>query len=177
MQTRNLLACTLLLVLGGCGGDVESMSDTAPQVPPPPPPAPASTNPPAIAEAEPADDAQTPRGVAESPPAAGSDDADSSRKVAEVGVGRKSQQIEGGGYLPTVIRARFRAEERINLTNAQYALKLFKAQHGRAPKTHDEYMEQIIKANRINLPELPAGQRYVYDPETEQLMVEETGEP
>jgi hypothetical protein len=148
------------------------MSDTAPRVqpPPPPPPPPARTEPPA-------DVVQTPHGVAESPPPTGSENTDSSRKVAEVGVGRKSQQIEGGGYLPTVIRARFRAEERINLTNAQYALKLYKAQHGRAPKTHEEYMEKIIKANRINLPELPAGQRYVYDPETEQLMVEQTGAP
>jgi hypothetical protein len=92
-------------------------------------------------------------------------------------VGRKSQQIQGSGYLPTVVRARFRAEERINLSNAIYALKLYKAQHGRGPKTHDEYMEEVIKANRIELPELPPGQSYVYDPETEQLMVEETGEP
>jgi hypothetical protein len=33
-------------------------------------------------------------------------------------------------------------------------------------------MEKIIKANRIRLPALPQGQRYVYDPKQEQLMVE-----
>lgn len=178
MQTKVLLACTLLLLLGGCGAETDLPSETATQVqippPAPPPPAPEA---PAAAETEPADVVQTPRGVVETPPETQGNGNDSSRKVAEVGVGRKSQQIEGGGYLPTVIRARFRAEERINLANAQYALKLYKAQHGRGPKTHEEYMEEIIRANRINLPELPPGQRYIYDPETEELMVEETGEP
>ncbi len=33
-------------------------------------------------------------------------------------------------------------------------------------------MENIIKANGIALPELPAGQKYVFDPEQAQLMVE-----
>lgn len=51
------------------------------------------------------------------------------------------------------------------------ALKLFKAMEGRAPKDHDEFME-ILKANHIVLPELPEGDRYRYDPKTEQLMVE-----
>ena len=31
---------------------------------------------------------------------------------------------------------------------------------------------KIIKANNIHLPELPDGDRYMYDPKTEQLMVE-----
>jgi hypothetical protein len=168
----------LLFVLGGCGTESDSSSETAPQVRvPPPAPAPAAPQAHDAAETEPADIVPTPGGAAETSTSPQGTDGESSRKVAEVGVGRKSQQIEGGGYIPTVIRARFRAEERINLTNAQYALKLYKAQHGQGPKTHEEYMEKIIKANRINLPELPAGQRYVYDPETEQLMVEETGEP
>ena len=33
-------------------------------------------------------------------------------------------------------------------------------------------MEKIIKANQIKLPDLPEGDRYQYDPKTEQLMVE-----
>ena len=51
-------------------------------------------------------------------------------------------------------------------------MKLFKASEDRAPKSHEEFMEKIIKANNIHLPELPDGQRYQYDPKTEQLMVE-----
>ena len=52
------------------------------------------------------------------------------------------------------------------------AMKLFKATEDRAPKSHEEFMEKIIKANNIHLPELPEGDRYRYDPKTEQLMVE-----
>ena len=50
--------------------------------------------------------------------------------------------------------------------------KLYKALNGNAPKTHEEFMQKIIKENAVNLPELPEGHRYVYDPSTEQLMVE-----
>ncbi len=52
------------------------------------------------------------------------------------------------------------------------AMRLYKAENGAGPKTHDEFMEKIIKANRIRLPDLPLGQRYVYDPKREELMVE-----
>jgi len=53
-----------------------------------------------------------------------------------------------------------------------HALQLYEASNGAAPKTHDEFMENVIKANQIKLPVLPPGHKYVYDPETKQLMVE-----
>jgi hypothetical protein len=52
-------------------------------------------------------------------------------------------------------------------------MKVFKALEGRAPKTQAEFMQRIIKEGQINLPELPAGYRYVYDPKEAQLMVEQ----
>ena len=55
------------------------------------------------------------------------------------------------------------------------AFKLFVATEGRKPKSHDEYMTKIIKANRIQLPELPAGQTYIYDPQLGELMVQKPG--
>jgi hypothetical protein len=51
-------------------------------------------------------------------------------------------------------------------------MDLFKATEGRAPKDHAEFMQRIVKENNIKLPELPEGDRYMYDPKTEQLMVE-----
>ena len=54
----------------------------------------------------------------------------------------------------------------------KHALDLFEAYEGYAPKSHEEFMEKIIKANNISLPELPEGHKYVYDPMTETLMVE-----
>lgn len=53
------------------------------------------------------------------------------------------------------------------------ALKLFKATAGRGPKSHDEFMDRVVEANQIQLPELPAGYRYVYDPQKDEMMVAE----
>jgi hypothetical protein len=54
-------------------------------------------------------------------------------------------------------------------------MQLFKATEGRNPKSHEEFMNKIIKANYVKLPELPAGQTYVYDPQLGELMVQKPG--
>ena len=41
----------------------------------------------------------------------------------------------------------------------------------KGPKTQEEFMEVIIKENAVQLPDLPEGDVYYYDPQTEQLMV------
>lgn len=56
------------------------------------------------------------------------------------------------------------------------AMQLFQASQNRLPQSHDEFMTQIIRANNLRLPELPPGQRYVYDPRRGELMVERTTE-
>jgi hypothetical protein len=33
-------------------------------------------------------------------------------------------------------------------------------------------MQEIIAANQIKLPQLPPGEKYVFDPQTQELMVE-----
>ena len=53
------------------------------------------------------------------------------------------------------------------------AMKLFKATEDRLPKSHEEFMERIVKENHIILPLLPEGHRYVYDPKRGELMVEQ----
>ena len=52
------------------------------------------------------------------------------------------------------------------------AVQLFEATEGRKPRSHDEYMNKIIKANLIKLPTLPNGQKYIYDPNRGELMVQ-----
>ena len=52
-----------------------------------------------------------------------------------------------------------------------HALNLYKAANGRAPKSHEEFMSQVIKANMINLPTLRPGDEYFYDPQKEELFV------
>ena len=151
---NRLIFLTLAVgVLAGCGGNESALPGTSGKpamvAPPPPPP------PPAMKTPEPAPKAP-----------------ETVLKKADVGMGRKGQGY-GVGPIATPIATRFRVEERLVLQNVQHALDLFKATEGRPVKSHDEFMEKIIKANAINLPPLPTGQRYLYDPKEEQLMVEQ----
>jgi hypothetical protein len=95
------------------------------------------------------------------------------RKPVEVGVGEKAQSITGEGPIATPVKTLYRAEERIQLLNLKHAYDIHKQLHG-APKSHEEYMDKFVKANNLQLPRLPDGQRYVYDPEREELMIEVT---
>ena len=51
-------------------------------------------------------------------------------------------------------------------------MQLYKASNGYLPKSHEIFWKEIIEANSIQLPELPEGERYAYDPEQGELMVE-----
>ena len=95
---------------------------------------------------------------------------DANRKKAEVGVGIKGQGY-GGGIITEPIRARFRIADRINFDAIKHDMDLFKALHDRAPKSHEEFMKEIIKAGQRELPELPAGEKYLYDPKDEELWI------
>ena len=93
------------------------------------------------------------------------------REVADVGVGKQGRNY-GGGVITEPIRQMFRAQQRIVFLNIQQNMRHFEALHDRKPESHEEFMEKIVKEANITLPELPAGQRYVYDPQRGELMVE-----
>lgn len=93
------------------------------------------------------------------------------RVVAEAGVGKKGRNY-GGGVITEPVKQYFQISQRIHFTNMEHAMKLYRAEHGKLPQSHDEFMEKIIKPNGIELPELPSGQRYVFDPKRGELMVE-----
>lgn len=107
--------------------------------------------------------------------AEGDNDADSEgeyeREVAQAGVGKKGRNY-GGGVITEPVKQYFQVSQRIHFMNMQKAMSLYKGEHGYLPKTHEEFMDKIIKVNAIELPELPDGQRYVYDPKRGELMVE-----
>jgi hypothetical protein len=46
-----------------------------------------------------------------------------------------------------------------------HALNLYKALEGKLPKSHEEFIEKIVKANAIQLPELKPGMKYRYRPD------------
>jgi hypothetical protein len=93
-------------------------------------------------------------------------------KRADVGVGKKGRGY-GQGVIATPAASLFATKERLVFqVQIPQAMQLFKATEDRVPKDHAEFMEKIIKANNIHLPELPDGDRYRYDPKTAELMVE-----
>jgi hypothetical protein len=55
--------------------------------------------------------------------------------------------------------------------NIKHTVDLYQAETGEYPKSHAEFMEQIIKKNNIALPTLPYYQEYSYDVATHQLNV------
>jgi hypothetical protein len=83
--------------------------------------------------------------------------------------GKKSRAA--GGYLGAVAHSRFYAEHQIIFMNVTKAIQLDWAMNGEYPRSHDEFMERIIKFNKIKLPELEEGVQYLYDPEDHMLKI------
>jgi hypothetical protein len=105
-------------------------------------------------------------------PAAAPQTPAATEKKAAVGAGKKGRGY-GQGVIATPAATLWAVRERLVFeVQIPQAMSLFKATEGRPPKDHNEYMEKIIKANNIRLPELPEGDLYRYDPKTEQLMVD-----
>lgn len=159
----------VLLVLAistslGCGRSepakpaaVPVAQPAATPAPPPPPPAATANVPP---PAPPAPAAPSPATV---------------QTKATVGVGEKGRGYGGGVIMSPItgpVSSLFAAREMTVFSiQVPEAMKLFKATEDRLPKSHEEFMERIIKENHINLPQLPEGHRYVYDPKRGELMV------
>lgn len=62
---------------------------------------------------------------------------------------------------------------RIQLPTLQieHALNLYNAAEGNYPKSHEEFMTNIIQANRLVLPQLPADLQYQYDVANHKLVI------
>lgn len=157
--------------LSGLGGDPFSTppANTGAGAPPPSP-QPAIPGAPGAPGAPGVVPGGVPAGVPGVPPQAGQTE----QVKAGVGVGIKGRSLDSHeGIIVTPAKTLFAAKERIAFDIAvPQALAIYKAVNGDGPKTHDEFMQKVIGENQIQLPQLPPGHRYVYDPTTEQLMVE-----
>lgn len=76
------------------------------------------------------------------------------------------------GLITTPVSAYFQVQEQLAFQQVTHAMKLYEAANGEKPKTEDEFMTKIIKANSIKLPPLPEGSKYKYDPKSGELLVE-----
>jgi hypothetical protein len=91
---------------------------------------------------------------------------------ADVGSGDKGRGY-GQGNIATPVATYFAARERIafNITIPDY-VRAYKFEHDlKGPKTSKEFLD-YLKKERVELPTLPRGHTYVYDPKTEELLVE-----
>jgi hypothetical protein len=128
---------------------------------------------------EPSSSPQLPSALVDAlPGGGGTPSAEQSERVkAEVGVGKKGRSLDNeegvGAMIVEPARQLFRFKQKAVFDfQIPQALQLFKANEGRLPNSDDEFMTKIVRANNIQLPELPSGQRYVWDPAEGELMVE-----
>lgn len=84
--------------------------------------------------------------------------------AAPGGETRASEVIVGGSGFNSMSAS-------IERTQIVKAMADFQALNERYPKDHQEFMDQIIKANNIKLPVLPADKKYQYSPDRHELMV------
>ena len=82
---------------------------------------------------------------------------------------KRGQSLKGGGYLSTTLRAGIVAEQKLNLYQVQHALNLYNAQHGHNPRSHEEFMKEIIEFNGIPLEPLEEPYEYWYNAEEGEL--------
>ncbi len=95
---------------------------------------------------------------------------------AGVGVGKSTQAMDRHGKTGDVVagpaKTLFRTRDKLVFEiQIPQALNLYKAEHGKGPQSHDEFMEKIIRRNSIKLPELPPGRHYQFDVEKQELWV------
>jgi len=86
--------------------------------------------------------------------------------------GMKGAEL-GRGAISTPAMVYLRIPDRLVFDQVKHALNLYRATNGDLPKTHEDFLRDIITANNLVLPELPPGSRYIYRPEEGELMIEE----
>ncbi len=78
---------------------------------------------------------------------------------------------EQGGYLGSVLGAGMYAQHQAIFLQVKQAINLDYGLNGDFAKSHEEFMERVIKFNKIQLPELDEGDEYLYDPEDHTLKI------
>lgn len=99
------------------------------------------------------------------------------REVAKAGVGKKGRVKDRSVVTKPITgpaNAYWRLQEKVQLEiQIPKLIEGYKANNNfEVPPTHEVFMKEIIEKHNVQLPELPAGHRYVWDPMRGQLMVE-----
>lgn len=95
----------------------------------------------------------------------------------EQGFTGKGQYGQAGGekvsdIITVPVSQHFQVRERMFLMQLKHTEDLYKANNdNKMPETHEDYMEKIVREGGLQLPQLPTGQEYVYDPADQQLKI------
>lgn len=92
---------------------------------------------------------------------------------ATAGVGKQGQSLEDEpDIIAGPVKVLFKVKQKAVLDiQIPHALQLFKGLEGRMPNSHTEFMQKIVEANRLVLPELPEGAVYRFNTEKGELWV------
>ena len=82
---------------------------------------------------------------------------------------KRGSKMTRGGYLQTVLKGGIRAEQKLNLYTIDHAMNLYYGEHGHYPKSHEDFMRDIIEFNSIELEPLQEPYDYYYNAEDGQL--------
>lgn len=93
------------------------------------------------------------------------------REKARAGVLDKENY--DAGIITTPISANFSLKQQLIFDfQIPKALELFEQLRNRKPRSHQEFMQEIILKSNIRLPTLPPHYRYIYDPEEGEFFIE-----
>jgi len=176
---RILWCCTLLALASfvGCTVNVETSSTSEPSTETGTPDAGTPQEDPANEEGSTTREEESPTVEEGSGTVASEPPAKPERVKAGVGTGKQGRSLDeydtgAQAVIAGPAKAYFAVREKVVQINIDKAMQFYRGMHGNAPKSHDEFMSQIIESNKIELPPLPTGHKYVYDPEKEELMVQ-----
>jgi hypothetical protein len=77
----------------------------------------------------------------------------------------------GGGLITEPVHQFFSMRNLITWDQIKHDMDIWQAIHNRFPKNAQEFQKEILEPANIDLPELPPGKRYVYNPKTGELLV------
>ena len=73
-------------------------------------------------------------------------------------------QMQGGGYLRAIGSARRHVMNVVDNIAWIQGVRSFKAEEGRKPKNHEEFMKVVVPKYDLQLPKLEEDEEYLYDP-------------
>lgn len=96
---------------------------------------------------------------------------------AQPGAAQADMQVKPGNPLTDIVRAPLAgygsAISDISKLQIKRMVDLYRAETGDYPKSHQEFMEKIVRRHQIELPVLPGGRQYQYDVDKHELIVVE----